>query len=327
MIDWFVLALGGVILLAYLFPQPSAIQHPVALHQLGDYGVAIIFFFYGLKLGWKSFFNDSRNWRLHLLVHCTTFVLYPSIILVILHFFGFFGINPPTELWIGLFFLAALPSTVSSSVVMVSLARGNVPAAVFCAAVSSILGIFLTPLWMKLFLTVNTVHFQLGPTFRNLALLVLLPILLGIIANPFCGKRLAPYFKPLRYFDQSVILLIVYASFCDSFREKAFNQLSLTQFALLCVGLVGFFCIGYNLTLRLCCLFRFNREDTITATFCGSKKSLLHGTTIGKILWGGSPVLGVILLPIMLYHTIQLLLISMIATRLGKGPTRETRDV
>ncbi|MGL6225562.1 MAG: bile acid:sodium symporter family protein [Thermoguttaceae bacterium] len=321
MIDWFVLALGGMILLAYLVPQPSAMQHPVSLHQLCDYGVAIIFFFYGLKLGWKSFFNNSRNWRLHLLVHCTTFILYPSIIFVILHFFG---TNPPTELWIGVFFLAALPSTVSSSVVMVSLARGNVPAAVFCAALSSILGIFLTPLWMKLFLTVNTVHFQLGPTFRSLALLVLLPILLGIIANPFCGKRLAPYFKPLRYFDQSVILLIVYASFCDSFRDKAFNQLSLTQFALLCVGLVGFFFLGYNLTLRLCGFLRLNREDSITATFCGSKKSLLHGTTIGKILWGGSPVLGVILLPTMLYHTIQLLLISMIATRLGNEKNQES---
>ena len=217
-----------------------------------------------------------------------------------------------------MFFLASLPSTVSSSVVMVSIAGGNIPAAIFNASISSLIGVFITPLWMGLVIHAQAGNYDLYVVIGKLTLQVLVPVVLGILLHNKWGSFAERYRKQLRYFDQSIILLIVYTSFCESFAKKMFNGFSITTLFIVGVGMVGLFLLVYNLVKALCRLLGFNREDSITAVFCGSKKSLVHGTVMSKVLFSGSDIVGIVLLPLMIYHAFQLIAASIIAQAMGK---------
>ncbi|MDX5348339.1 MAG: bile acid:sodium symporter, partial [Hymenobacteraceae bacterium] len=207
--DWFLPALIGMIGLAYLWPEPGVQQGPLSLKELANYGVSFIFFFYGLRLSPEKLRVGLQNWKLHVSVQVLTFLLFPLLILGSRIFF-----DDPTHnlLWLGTFYLAALPSTVSSSVVMVSIAGGNIPAAIFNASVSSLLGILLTPLWMGIFLAESSAEFDFSQVILKLALQVLLPVVLGFLLHKKLGNFAEKYKAKLRVFDQSIILLIVYTS-------------------------------------------------------------------------------------------------------------------
>ena len=152
-LDWFIIALLGMIGLARLWPEPGIQEGLFSLSSLATYGVALIFFFYGLKLNLGQLREGLRNYRLHLVIHLTTFVLFPAIVLTAR---SLLITSDTTSLWLGIFYVAALPSTVSSAVVMVSIAGGNIPAAIFNASISSLIGVFITPLWMSVVLASTT---------------------------------------------------------------------------------------------------------------------------------------------------------------------------
>lgn len=317
--DGFLLMLLLVIILAYLFPSAGIQKEPVSLEQLANYGLTGIFFFYGLRLNPKSLYADLNNWRMHIIIQLTTFVVFP---LIVLPFYTLFSSEETKLLWLGTFYLATLPSTVSSSVVMVSNAGGNIPSAIFNASISSILGIFLTPLWMSLFLTASTENFDMGSIFLKLVLQVLLPVVLGLLLHGYFGKFAERHKKKLRYFDQSVILLIIYTSFCHSFADGIFSNISLTDIFLLTGLMVLLFFLVYFLVYLVCRLMGFSLRDRITVLFCGSKKSLVHGTVMSKVLFPQATIAGIIILPIMLYHALQLLIVSILAqhfARQGSG--------
>lgn len=317
--DSFLLLLGAAILLAFLTPRIGAAEGAFSLRRLADYGVLAIFFFYGVGMSPAALRKGLSNWRLHLLVHLTTFLFFPLIVFAASKGFQAETAAEPTRLlWLGTFYVAALPSTVSSSVVMVSIARGNVPAAMFNASVSGLLGVFLTPLWMSLFRENQGTELSLLVSIRELMLIVVLPVGLGMCLNRRFGEWTTRYRKPLRCFDQGVVLLIVYTSFSTSFAMKAFDGFGVWPLTLLCGGMAALFFVVYLVSGLCCRLSRFNREDTITVRFCGSKKSLMHGMAMSKVLLTGSDgdaVSGVVLLPIMLYHALQLLFVSVFAQR------------
>ena len=221
-------------------------------------------------------------------------------------------------IWLGIFFLACLPSTVSSSVVMVSIARGNIPAAIFNASISTLIGVFITPLWMGIFMNSSTQSLDLLPIILKLTLQVLLPVILGILLHSKWGAFAERHRKQLRYFDQSIILLIVFTAFCESFAQRMFQGYSLLFLILLGVALCVLFYLVYGIIYLTSKLLKFNREDKITVMFCGSKKSLVHGTVMSKILFAHSPYIGIILLPIMMYHALQLIMVSIIAQRMAR---------
>ena len=148
-LDWFLLALIGVVTLAYFAPGLGSKASPVPWQLITTVGVAMVFFFYGLKLSFDKLRAGMRNWRLHTLVQLATFGLFP-VLALLAH--PFFGAGKGELLWQSIFFLCVLPSTVSTSVVMVSIAGGNLPAAIFNASISSLLGILITPLLASLFL-------------------------------------------------------------------------------------------------------------------------------------------------------------------------------
>lgn len=315
-LDWFILSIIGVIILASQCPGPGIATGPFSISSFSGAGVSFIFFFYGLKLNRKKLVSGLSNWRLHILVQASTFILFPVLLLLLR---PWLDRGDTQVLWLGSFFLAALPSTVSSSVVMVSIANGNIPGAIFNASISSLMGIFITPAWMALAARGNQNHVDMSGVVIKLLLQILLPVILGLLLNPTRLGRIAEkYSKQLKYFDQVVILSIVYTAFSDSFSKHMFSSLGIRELLLLGACLLSLFFLVYYITGNIARLLHFNREDTVTATFCGSKKSLIHGTVMAKVLFMNSPLMGILLLPIMLYHALQLISVSIMAQGMAR---------
>ena len=303
------------IFMAWLKPGVGVAESFLHLPMIAGYGVSLIFFFYGAKLSPESLISGLTNWRLHLLVQLSTFLFFPLIISVFKLFMPDYFL---TLTGIGIYFLAALPSTVSSSVVMIAIARGNIAAGIFNASISSILGIFLTPLLMSGILEKATAGFDISHTIFQLCIQVLFPVIAGLLLHQKLGKWVILYKNGLRNFDQLIILLIVYTSFCESFSGRMFDQLSFLQIIFLGLLMLLLFLTFFIMMNQLSIRLGFNREDRITIIFCGSKKSLVQGAVMGKVLFPEQSMLGVVLLPLMIYHALQLLTGSIIANEMGK---------
>ncbi|TPG66431.1 bile acid:sodium symporter family protein [Hymenobacter nivis] len=315
-LDWFLLALAAVVALAYAWPTLGSPASPVPWKLVTTTGVALVFFFYGLKLSFAQLRAGLRNWRLHTLVQLATFGLFPVLALLVRPLFG--G-GPSDLLWPSLFFLCALPSTVSTSVVMVSIAGGNLPAAIFNASVSSLLGIVLTPLLTSLVLRTGTDAQHLGGLATQLLWQVVLPVGAGIALNSRLGPLADRHRTALRIFDQVTILLIVFTAFSDSFAEGIFRSYQPASVLALGAGLAGLYLLVFGLVWGLGRALRFSRADKIVAVFCGSKKSLVHGSVMASLLFPAAAT-GLILLPLMLYHSVQIVLASSMAQWLGRQP-------
>lgn len=313
-IDGFLSGIIAMIVLAYFFPGPGTAVYPVSLGDIANYGISVIFLFYGMRLSPEKLRSGLANWRMHLVVQATTFIVFPLLAIAVKPLFG----EADEPLWLAIFYLAALPSTVSSSVVMVSIAGGNMPAAIFNASVSSLLGVFITPLWMGLFLTAGGGRVDAGDIVLKLSLQVLLPVVVGLLLHRRFGGFAEKHKKRLRYFDQAVILLIIYTSFCHSFTEHVFARYDAWVITALGLGMaVLFFFIMLAVTL-VSRLMKFSRADRITILFCGSKKSLVHGTVMVRVLFRPGADTGIILLPLMMYHALQLVFAGIIARRMAR---------
>ncbi|POY35226.1 hypothetical protein C3K47_16320 [Solitalea longa] len=314
-LDGFILGIISAIVIARFFPEPGAYEGQWSLKSFATYGASLIFFFYGLKLNKEKLIHGLSNWRLHLMVQLSTYLIFP---LVVFTCFKLFATQSDNLIWVGALFLSAIPSTVSSSVVMVSIAQGNIPAAIFNASISSLVGVFLTPFWINIFFSSGSQGFDIADIILKLIFQVLVPVILGLLLNKHFGKFADKYKAQLRYFDQSIILLIVYTSFSESFKHKVFEGYQVAELLLLGLLMVGLFFCVYFLISAAAKAFTFNREDRITAVFCGSKKSLVHGTVMSKVIFANSLSLGVILLPLMMYHALQLVICSFIAQRMAR---------
>lgn len=311
-IDKFVLSIIGTICIAYFFPQLGMQESKVPIDTISTIGISLIFFFYGLKLNPTQLKAGLKNWKLHLLVQSSTFLMFPLLVLLLRPWIQ----NEEQEtIWLAFFFLAALPSTVSSSVVMVSMAKGNIPAAIFNASISGIIGIALTPLWMGLFVDSTQTDFDFTDIYIKLIVQIILPVILGLLLQRFFGDFARKHSSKLTVFDKSIILLIIYKSFAASFNANIFSSVSLLDLLSIFVGVIVLFVIAFSLTGFISRKLKLNKEDQITAQFCGTKKSLVHGTVFSKILFGNMAAIGIILLPLMLFHAIQILIISIIASK------------
>jgi sodium/bile acid cotransporter 7 len=315
-LNGFFLLLVSMVGLAWLFPEVGSTKSLLHLKEVTNIGVAIIFFFYGLKLNPAKLRAGLGHWQMYAVIQSTTFLVFP---LVVLLFRGMFYLPAFDLLWIGLFYLAVLPSTVSSSVVMVSIAGGNVSAAIFNASISSLIGIFVTPVWMNLFISTDALSSNdLSNVILDLCLQVLLPVALGLLLHSRIGFLADRFKNQLRHFDQAVILLIVFRAFCDSFLNRMFDGFSVIELvALAAIMLILFFVMVAFMHL-LSVRMKFSREDRITVIFCGSKKSLVQGAVMGQVLFPETAAFGIVLLPLMLYHALQLLAGSMLAQRMSQ---------
>ena len=313
--DGFILGIMLMIALAYLIPGVGAEGNFIELKVLIRYGISLLFFFYGLRLSPEKLVNDLSNWQLHLTIQSITFIVFP---LIILFFRPFLKGTENEVLWLSVFFLAALPSTVSSSVVMVSIAEGNIPSAIFNASISGIIGIVITPLWMGIFLEKQNEAFAFAEVLHDLVMQILIPLVIGLLLHRFWGKWATRNKRYLSLFDKSVILTIVYHSFSNSFQNGIFSSIKTYELFVLSGCVIALFFFIFEGTKVLTRFMQFNREDQITILFCGSKKSLVHGSVMASVLFSGTTVGSLFLVPVMIYHAFQLFYISIIAKRYSK---------
>ncbi|KQR94892.1 hypothetical protein ASG01_03230 [Chryseobacterium sp. Leaf180] len=314
----FLFLLIAMVILARFVPFQKTYNEVFNLSAFIDWGIAGIFLLYGLKLNLKEVVKDISNWRLHLLIQSGTFIIFPLLALL------FYPLAKGTEyydIWLSVFFLASLPSTVSSSVVMVSIARGNVTSAIFNASVSGIIGILMTPLLMSFFLVSNSESSDTGEILQQLLAKVLLPIILGVLLNPYLKKWVTKYSNIIAEFDRLIILLIVYESFSTAFVENVFSSVPGVIFVILALSVVFLFFAVYYILKFISQKMKFPKKDIITTTFCGSKKSLVHGSLFLLVLGIPDDKKVLFLLPVMIYHSFQLFYVSWLANRIAKTST------
>lgn len=314
-LDKFVSALFIAVGVAWFFPQFGSAQSGIPLDSICSAGIALIFFFYGVKLSPEKIKAGLKNWKLHVVIQSATFIICPLLVLMA---HPFLQTEHQEMIWLSVFFLAALPSTVSSSVVMVAMAKGNLPAAIFNASISGLIGIVLTPLWMGLFIQQQQNNFDFLHIYFRLMVEIIIPVIAGIALQRALGHWAARYGKQLALFDKSVIVLIVYKSFAESFYDGTFSGMQWNDLAMLFVISVALFFVLYGIIYLVSRLLAFSKEDRITALFCGSKKSLVHGTVFSKVLFSNASFAGFMLLPLMIFHAFQLFMVSYIAGRLGR---------
>ncbi|MFC3414118.1 bile acid:sodium symporter family protein [Algoriphagus hitonicola] len=310
-LNGFLAGLLLAIFLAWLFPAFGAVNSPIPWKPIINVGIALVFFLYGVKLDPAQIISGLSNWRLHVLIQSFTFLIFPVLVYVVLQWMPW--IAPDFKL--GVTYLSALPSTVSASIVMVSIAGGNIPAAIFNASISSLLGVILTPAWMGI-LGGTSEEFTIDflPTLLELTYKVILPVIFGVFMHRYLFPILQPFLKKLKYIDQSVIMIIVFTAFAQSFEEQVFSPYSISTMITLAASMLGLFLLIWGVISFSASFLKFNLKDKITALFCGSKKSLVHGVVIGKVIFPDPAMLGLVLLPVMLYHIQQLIIGSAIAS-------------
>lgn len=315
-IDGFLAGMVLAIILAALLPAPGAhggILHPELLTKLG---IALIFFLNGAMLSFNALKDGIMRWRMHLIIQTSTFLLFPVLGLAFLAVAGRF-ISPDLQLCF--FYLCALPSTVSSSVAMTSAARGNVPVAVFNATFSSLIGIIVTPLWMSLLLKTSGHHLDVTSVLIDLFKWMVLPMVIGQLLRPLMGGWLHRYKKLAQIADRGTILLLVYTSFCDSFALNIWGATKPAVMVLVIVATLVLFFFVLLLLWAICDRSGIAPSFRAAVVFCGTKKSLATGVPMASLIFAGhASGLGLILLPIMIYHPLQLLICTPLASRWAK---------
>lgn len=313
-VDWFLLGMLAAVAIASFLPDLGRTGGTLRLDLLGDVGIFAIFFLHGIGLSTSSLVHGITRWRLHLVVQVSTYVFFP-LWFGLLYTLG--GRNLPPDLLLGFLYLAVLPSTVSSSVAMTALARGNVAAAVLNATLSTLLGVVLTPLLVSLLWQggAETGALSLGDTMLKIAKLLLLPFVLGQLARPVLGDLFARIKPFTQIVDRAVIVMLVWSSFSDSVADGLWTRHGWSLLLITAVGACAFLFPLLAFTRWLARRLGFPVEDEIVAVFCGSKKTLASGVPMAKVLFGGNPALGVVVLPIMFYHQIQLFVCAVMARR------------
>ncbi|HEX5312839.1 bile acid:sodium symporter family protein [Aquabacterium sp.] len=313
--DWFLFGMVMAVVVASLWPDLGRSQGVLHLGTVTDLGVLGLFFLHGMGLSTDSLKDGASRWRLHLVVQLCTYVWFPiwwSVCVLVL------GHWVPHDLQMGFFFLAVLPSTVSSSVAMTALARGRVAAAVLNATLSTLLGVFLTPLLVSLVIGgQGSESLDVGQTMLKIAKMLLLPFALGHFSRPW----LLPLFTRLKpvtnVFDRWVIVLLVWSAFSDSVADGLWSRHGAGLLIQTAMGAALFLLPTLWLTRWVARRWGFDVEDEIVAVFCGSKKTMASGMPMAKLLFGGSAAMGVLILPIMIYHQLQMFVCTVLARRYG----------
>lgn len=306
--DRFTTALVIVVLLATVVPA-----HGPFAAIWGDataVAIALLFFLHGARLSRQAVMAGMLHWRLHLTVVVFTFGVFPLLGVA-------FAQLPeavlPSGLALGLIYLCCLPSTVQSSIAFTSIAGGNVAAAVCSASASSLFGVAVTPLLVGLLMHAQGGEITLDQI-QAIVTQILLPFVVGQLVHPWVGAWALRNKKVLSAFDRGSILMVVYGAFSEAVINGLWHRLtpvSTLTLVVVCCTILGLLLVSTTFVARR---LGFDRADEITIVFCGSKKSLAAGVPMANILFPAASV-GMIVLPLMIFHQIQLMVCAVLARR------------
>ncbi len=306
--DRFLLAIIGAALIASVLPAQGVAVIVVDLAT--KVAVAVLFFIYGVRLKPEQALAGLAHWRLHLTILSLTYLLFPLIGWA-LQVLSPWPLSP--ALYAGVLYLTLLPSTVQSSINFTSIAKGNVAGAIVSASASNLLGVFLTPVLCWALMTTSG-----GITIDPSSILdivgqLLVPFVLGQLSRRWTADWVAA--RPrLKLFDQGVVVLVVYSAFSAGMREHMWQQVNVTDLAVLLVVCLVILAVMLWFSRWIAQRLGFNRADVIAIQFCGTKKSLATGLPMANVLFAGSPI-GLMVLPLMLFHQAQLMACGSLAAR------------
>ncbi|MDP9045893.1 MAG: bile acid:sodium symporter [Pseudomonadota bacterium] len=312
--DPFTLVLAAVVVAATVLPCRGA--WAIGFDRVTNLAIGLLFFMHGAKLSREAVLAGLTHWRLHLAIFLCTFAMFPLLALLLRPVL--LPLVTP-ELYVGILFLSALPATVQSAIAFTSMARGNVSAAVCSASGSSLIGIVLTPLLVGLLLSQHGSAAASFEAIRSIVLQLLLPFVAGQVARRWIGPWIERHRAALSTVDRSSILLVVYTAFSEATIQGLWHQVPLQALAgllLACAVILG---LALGFTTLLARRLGFDTPDEITMVFCGSKKSLASGIPMARVLFASQAV-GAVVLPLMLFHQLQLMVCAVLAQRYAARP-------
>ncbi|GKW37248.1 bile acid:sodium symporter family protein [Pectobacterium carotovorum] len=316
-IDKFLLVLILVVVTASILPAEGSVK--VFFERLTTAAIALLFFMHGAKLSREAISAGMGHWRLHLVVFASTFILFPLLGI------GMSLLSPvvltPT-LYLGFLYLCALPATVQSAIAYTSMAGGNVAAAICSASASSILGVFLSPILVGLLM-----HTQGGETdtlhaIGSIIMQLMVPFVIGHLSRPLIAKWVERNRKLINITDRSSILLVVYVAFSEAVVQGIWGQINVWSLLAVVGCSIVLLAIVLVVNTLVARKMGFNTADEITIVFCGSKKSLANGIPMANVLFPAAAV-GAMVLPLMIFHQIQLMVCAALAQRYAKRINKE----
>ncbi|PZH10639.1 bile acid:sodium symporter [Streptomyces sp. NTH33] len=311
-IDPYIALLIGTVVIAALLPARGTAAHVAS--GASTAAIAVLFFLYGARLSTREALDGLKHWRLHVTVLACTFLVFPLLGLAAR------GLVPAVltlPLYQGLLFLTLVPSTIQSSIAFTSIARGNVPAAICAGSFSSLIGIVLTPLLAAVLLGNGGGGFS-AHSLVTIVLQLLVPFVAGQVLRPWIGRFVAGHRKVLGLVDRGAILLVVYTAFSEGMVRGIWHQVSPARLGALLGVEAVLLAAMLALTWYGARALRFGRADRIAIQFAGSKKSLASGLPMASVLFGAQASLAV--LPLMLFHQMQLMVCAVIAKRRSRDP-------
>ena len=308
--DTFTLLIVATVGLASVLPARGAVADSVG--DLAILAIGLLFFLQGARLSRQAVVAGMTHWRLHALILAFTFVLFPLLGL------GLRALAPgllTQPLWLGVLFLCVLPSTVQSSIAFTSIGRGNVAAAVCAATASNLLGMVITPVLVGLVLSAHGGGISWNEI-TKITLQLLLPFAVGQFLRPMIGPWAARNRTILSYTDRSSILLVVYTAFSAAVVEGIWHTVPLRDLGTLLLVDAVLLALVLLITTGVSRALGFDKADEVTIVFCGSKKTLASGIPMANVLFAG-PAVGMVVLPLMIFHQMQLMVCAALARRYG----------
>ena len=307
--DTYTFLLAGTVVLASLLPASGIFA--VGLKYATTVAIALLFFLHGAKLPRQAIIDGITHWRLHALILFCTFVFFPVIGFVLRPVFLPL-VNP--ELYLGVLYLCMLPATVQSAVALTGIAGGNVPAAVCSASASTLLGILITPFLVNGLIAPTMGSASAIDSVVNIFAQLMLPFLAGHFLRPYFDTAFRKAGKALSFIDRGSILLVIYSAFSAAVIGGIWQQVSPAMVMGLVVISLILLALSMGFVYGLALWLGFSQEDRITALFGGAQKSLASGVPMSQVLFTAS-VAGFMVLPLMLFHLLQLVVSSMLAQR------------
>jgi sodium/bile acid cotransporter 7 len=319
-IDGFLLGLFAAMAIGLLIPARG--EAGGVVESATKVAIAVLFLLYGTRLEPREALEGLKHWRLHTTVLAATYVLFPLLGLAM-------RVLVPSvltsELYTGMLYLCLLPSTVQSSIAFTSIARGNVAAAVVSASTSNLLGIFVTPLLVTLLMQTSGGATVSAKSILEIVVQLLLPFLAGQLLRSKLHRVLS-HTTLTKVVDRGSVYLVVYAAFSAGMAEHIWTGMKVSNVLSVVVVSVVLLAVVLGVTAGSARLLGFERADQIVVIFCGSKKSLATGLPMATVLFAGHPV-GLIVLPLMIFHQIQLITCAWLSGRWGRAAAAADPDL